>query len=136
MDTITPEQRSEVMSRVGGKNTRPELTVRRLLHALGFRFRIHRKDLPGNPDIVLPKWRTAIFVHGCFWHGHTCRRGAKPTSNTDFWSEKIRKTQARDRNAQKRLRADGWRVIVLWECDLADLDHLRTKLKGIATTDE
>ena len=136
MDTITPEQRSEVMARVGGKNTRPELTVRRLLHALGFRFRIHRKDLPGNPDIVLPKWRTAIFVHGCFWHGHTCRRGAKPTSNTAFWSDKIRKTQARDRNAQKRLRADGWRVIVLWECELADLDQLRTKLKGIATTDE
>ncbi len=119
VDTFTPEQRSYCMSRVRGADTSPEVLVRSLLHRLGFRFRLHRRDLPGRPDIVLPKYRAAIFVHGCFWHGHkNCRRSARPTSHTSFWTRKLDKNLERDRHAQSALRSLGWHVLVVWECQL------------------
>jgi len=107
------------MSAIRSKNTKPELTVRRFLHSRGLRFRLHRKDLPGKPDLVLTKYRTAIFVDGCFWHGHECPRNPKaPATNKSYWGPKILRTQQRDRDADQALVAQGWRVIRLWECEL------------------
>src|ERR1700683_5405764 len=121
MDTLTPQQRSALMSRIRGKDTKPELAVRRALHALGLRFRLHRRDLPGCPDIVLPKHRTIVFVQGCFWHGHEgCRRSALPKSNRRFWARKIARNRARDDAALRALKADGWRVRYIWECQTRD----------------
>lgn len=118
MDVLTTEQRSAVMSRVRSKNTRPELKVRMLLHGLGFRFRVHRRDLPGHPDIVLPRFRTVVFVHGCFWHRHAnCTKTTVPASNADFWASKFVANKRRDRRIQNDLRKRGWRVIVVWECE-------------------
>jgi DNA mismatch endonuclease, patch repair protein len=117
------------MARIRGKNTRPEIAVRRVLHALGLRFRLHRRSLPGCPDIVLPKHRTVVFVQGCFWHGHDgCRRSALPKSNSRFWAEKIRRNRARDVLTGKALRAAGWRVRYVWECQTRDLVRLRRRL--------
>lgn len=107
-----------MMRRVRNKDTTPELYVRRLLHARGFRFRLHRRDLPGSPDIVLPAARTAIFVHGCFWHGHDCPRGRPPASNQAFWTPKLEANRRRDRAAVAALTAQGWQVEVLWQCTL------------------
>lgn len=104
------------MASVKSKDTTPELTVRRTLHALGYRFRLHRKDLPGRPDIVLPRHRIVIFVHGCFWHGHRCRRGRRPTSNLRFWNTKLDLNIRRDRLARRKLKALRWQSIVIWEC--------------------
>jgi len=118
VDKISAEARSRLMGRVRGKDTKPELAVRSILHRMGFRFRLHRKDLPGRPDIVLPKRRKIILVHGCFWHGHTCRRGAKPKSNQDFWAQKILSNQERDRRTLAALTDAGWSVLVLWECEI------------------
>ena len=116
-DVYTQEKRSAIMSRIRAKNTKPEVFVRKLLFARGFRFRIHRKDLPGKPDVVLPKWRTVVFVHGCFWHAHEgCRRAAKPATHAGFWAEKLARNKARDREAVETLSAAGWRVLVVWEC--------------------
>jgi DNA mismatch endonuclease (patch repair protein) len=107
------------MRAVRGKNTKPELTARKAAHRLGLRFRLHRKDLPGSPDMVLPKYRTVFFVHGCFWHGHLrCRRSKLPNTNISFWEEKIRKNKIRDRKTTAALRRYGWRVVTLWECQL------------------
>lgn len=115
---IRPE-RSALMARVGQKDTKPELVVRRALHRLGFRFRLHRRDLPGRPDIVLPKYRTAIFVHGCFWHRHPgCRRTTTPKTRTAFWRGKFEANILRDRKATEALEAAGWKVIVVWECEV------------------
>lgn len=122
-DRINPKQRSANMLAIKGKNTVPELLVRKALHAAGFRFRLHRRDLPGTPDIVLPKYRTAIFVHGCFWHMHkACPDSAIPKSNTVFWSKKLNDNVARDMLNQKRLSAINWKVYVLWECELQDVE--------------
>lgn len=116
-DPHTPEQRRYNMSRIGGKNTKPELIVRRLLHRMGYRFRLHRRDLLGSPDIVLPKHGVVIFVHGCFWHRHGCKEGqVMPATRTDFWMRKFEQNMARDRRANRKLRALGWRVITVWEC--------------------
>ncbi len=109
-----------MMAAVKGKNTKPELIVRRALHAAGFRFRLHRRDLPGRPDIVLPRHRTAVFVHGCFWHGHDCRRGRRPSTNVDFWGPKLDRNVERDLANQAALEAAGWQVVTIWECSLAD----------------
>jgi DNA mismatch endonuclease (patch repair protein) len=129
MDTLTPEVRSEVMRRVRSKNTRPEMAVRRVLHGLGYRFRLHRPDLPGKPDIVLPRLRTVVFVHGCFWHRHpNCRRATVPASNAEFWSEKFSANERRDRRAKNDLRRNGWRVIVVWECEILTLGRLSNRL--------
>jgi len=119
MDIWTKEKRSYVMSRIRSKNTKPELSLRSWLHKNGFRFRIHRKDLPGKPDIVLPKYKTVIFVHGCFWHYHaTCREGRIPNTNSKFWHEKLSKNISRDLLHQEKLVELGWRVVIVWECEL------------------
>lgn len=130
-DVFTPDRRSAVMARVKGKDTAPELKLRRLAHAMGYRFRLHRKDLPGSPDLVFPKRRAVIFVHGCFWHGHDCARGARqPKQNAEYWSAKIARNRARDAKVQEALRAQGWRVAVIWECEMKDLDALTARLKA------
>jgi DNA mismatch endonuclease (patch repair protein) len=118
MDTLTPEQRSDRMRRVRQRGTGPELAVRRALHAMGLRFRLHRRDLPGRPDIVLPGRRAAIFVHGCFWHRHPgCSRTTTPKTRADYWLAKFAENEARDAKAIVTLAADGWRVQVVWECE-------------------
>lgn len=106
------------MSQVRGANTKPEMAVRSLLHGMGYRFRLHRKGLPGTPDIVLPGRSVAVFVHGCFWHGHACKAAKMPKSREDYWREKIAGNRQRDRRKRRQLRALGWRVIVVWECEL------------------
>lgn len=117
------------MSRVGGKNTKPELAVRRALHALGYRFRIHRRDLPGRPDIVLPRYRVAIFVHGCFWHRHPgCRKASSPKTRADFWGQKFEANVARDERNQSELVAIGWRVFTIWECETRTIDETAARL--------
>lgn len=117
-DRLTPKQRQLNMRRVRARNTKPELTVRSLLHAKGLRFRLHRADLPGRPDIVLPRHRTALFVHGCFWHGHDCSLFRMPATRTEFWSAKISGNQRRDKNAVEALTAADWRSLWVWECAL------------------
>jgi len=119
------------MSRVRSKNTAPELAVRKLLHSLGYRFRLHKKDLPGSPDIVLPRHKTVFFIHGCFWHGHTCSKGKMPKSNSQFWNEKIAGNIQRDRHGRKSLENLGWNVITLWECEIKKSHELGTLLKSI-----
>lgn len=128
-DLLTPEMRSWNMSRIKGENTKPELLVRKTLHSMGFRFRLHVKDLPGKPDIVLPKYRTVIFVHGCFWHRHNkCKRCTTPTKNRDFWVEKFRKNVERDKQNIEALDQLGWKVLVAWECEIeADRTGLLSK---------
>lgn len=106
------------MSRIRGKNTRPEMLLRRGLHARGRRFRLHRKDLPGRPDLVFPKHRAVIFVHGCFWHGHDCSLFKRPSTNPEFWTRKIERNRTNDAIAQERLGQQGWRVLTVWECAL------------------
>jgi DNA mismatch endonuclease (patch repair protein) len=119
MDIWSKEKRSDVMSRIRSKNTKPEVNLRSYLHAAGFRFRIHRKDLPSKPDIVLSKYRTVIFVHGCFWHYHAdCNEGLIPDTNSKFWQTKLSKNIERDVKHQAALQAAGWQVIVIWECEL------------------
>ena len=117
-DVLTPEQRRLNMSRIRGKDTKPELTLRRGLHALGLRFRLHRKDLPGRPDIVFPRYRAAVLVHGCFWHGHDCPLFKWPATRREFWQTKIEGNRARDLSDVAGLAAVGWRVLVVWECAL------------------
>jgi DNA mismatch endonuclease (patch repair protein) len=118
MDTMTKEARSSLMARIKSKNTAPERAVRSILHGLGFRFRIHRNDLPGKPDIVLPRHRKIILVQGCFWHGHSCILASKPSSNSDYWRNKIKVNRLRDRRTKRELVARGWLVLELWECDI------------------
>ena len=140
MDRLTAEQRSWNMSRVRSRDTKPEKLVRSMLHRMGYRFSLRRKDLPGRPDIVLPYHKTVVFVHGCFWHQHSgCPKAKKPDSHSEFWDEKLRSNERRDKFTGKALRHAGWRVIVIWECQLirspervgANLDRrLRQKRKG------
>ena len=131
-DVFTPEKRSAVMRRVKGRDTAPELKVRKLLTAQGARYRLHRKDLPGKPDIVLPGRKLAIFVHGCFWHGHDCVRGARvPKQNQDYWLAKVGRNRARDSESQAALTSAGWRVEVIWECELKDDAVLLARLEGL-----
>ena len=131
-DVFTPEQRSALMARVKGGDTKPEKLVRSLLHRMGYRFRLRRKDLPGKPDIVLPKYKTVIFVHGCFWHGHAdCPRAKRPTSNTDFWNSKIDGNIQRDAKVQSELASLGWNVITVWQCQLRNIDDLSGKMAQI-----
>lgn len=118
MDSLTAQQRSERMSRIRGKDTKPELLVRRHLHAKGFRFRLHRKELPGKPDLVLPKYQAVVLVQGCFWHGHECQKGRVPGTRSDFWRTKIEANRVRDAANKIALEARGWRVLEVWECDL------------------
>ena len=135
-DVYSSEKRSAVMRRVKDKNTTPELKVRKALTALGARYRLHRKDLPGSPDIVLPGRRLALFVHGCFWHGHDCARGARvPKANRDYWLGKVGRNRARDIASRAALEAAGWRVEVVWECDLKDGAALTARLGDLLALD-
>lgn len=129
MDIVDTATRSRMMAGIKGRNTRPEMIVRRFLHANGYRFRLHRRDLPGSPDIVLPRFKTCIFVHGCFWHRHEgCRYATTPKTRTDFWQAKLAHNVERDARVRCALRADGWRVLTIWECELKNpttiLGHL------------
>lgn len=117
------------MARIGSKNTAPELTVRRLLHGLGYRFRLHRRGLPGTPDIVFPGRRRAIFVHGCFWHGHGCRIGKPPKSRPEFWAPKLDRNKARDEENCDALRRAGWDVAVVWQCEVKEKETLVRRLE-------
>jgi DNA mismatch endonuclease (patch repair protein) len=116
------------MGRVRGKNTKPELIVRREAHKLGFRYRLHRSDLPGRPDLTFPRLRKVIFVHGCFWHRHDCKKATTPKTNGPFWQKKFRDNVDRDRKALAELRALGWGAMVIWECEAAKAEALRGKL--------
>lgn len=118
-DVHNQQTRSYNMSQIKGKNTKPEMLVRKFLFAHGYRYKLHDKKLPGKPDIVLPKYKTVIFVHGCFWHGHTnCKYYVVPKTNTDWWLNKINRNIANDAKAVKALKRDGWKIITVWECDL------------------
>jgi DNA mismatch endonuclease, patch repair protein len=121
-DIVDQATRSRMMSGIRGKDTKPELEVRRFLHRLGFRYRIHDKHLPGHPDIVLPRYRTVVFVHGCFWHQHPgCKLAAKPGTNAEFWRDKLRGNVERDARSIQRLSELGWRSVTVWECETGDL---------------
>jgi DNA mismatch endonuclease (patch repair protein) len=118
MDILTPEQRRLNMSRIRGRDTKPELRIRRGLHGKGLRFRLHQKNLPGKPDLVFPRYRVVIFVHGCFWHGHGCHLSKMPSTRPEFWRKKIEGNAERDRRVVASLIEDGWRVLTIWECAL------------------
>lgn len=129
MDILKPDERSALMSRIRGKDTKPELVVRRVAHALGYRFRLHRRDLAGAPDLVFPRLRKTVFVHGCFWHRHPqCRFAYHPKSNRAFWRKKFSANVTRDRNALKMLPELGWDVLVIWECQTDDVSALTRRL--------
>lgn len=128
-DRLTPEARSRLMAAIGGKNTAPELAVRRMLHAMGYRFRLHRRDLPGSPDIVLPRLGKAIFVHGCFWHGHEgCRLARLPSTRTEYWWPKLIRNRERDRLNVRALRRLGWSISIVWECQIRNVAALKRRL--------
>ena len=132
-DKLTSSQRSHCMSHIRGKNTKPEILVRKGLHARGFRFRLHNKKLPGSPDIVLPKYGVAIMVNGCFWHGHKgCRYATKPKTNIEFWETKIARNRHRDEVTTAHLEALGWTVITIWECELRTSSQLDDRLNTFA----
>jgi DNA mismatch endonuclease, patch repair protein len=125
----SPEVRRRTMQAVKSKDTAPELAVRRLAHRMGYRFRLHRKDLPGNPDIVFPRLHKAIFVNGCFWHGHDCARGGRvPKENREYWLKKIERNRERDQQTRVALTESGWKVAVFWECELRDQKQVRRRL--------
>ncbi len=129
-DNLTKEKRSWNMGRVRSKDTKPEIIVRRLLHRNGFRFRLHKKDLPGKPDIVLPKYKTVILVHGCFWHRHMgCADATTPKTRTSFWEKKFNENVQRDKRTVTALCSAGWKVIIVWECETTRSDELINRLK-------
>ena len=128
VDNRTPESRSALMSRIGGIDTAPEIAVRRLLHSLGYRFRLYRRDLPGKPDIVFPSRRKVIFVNGCFWHAHGCRIGRPPKSRAEFWQPKLQRNRERDDRNRATLRKLGWEVLTIWQCQTRSLSKLENRL--------
>jgi DNA mismatch endonuclease, patch repair protein len=128
-DIVSPEKRSEMMSRIRGRDTAPEIAVRSLLHRMGYRFRLHRRDLPGRPDVVLPRHHVVVFVHGCFWHRHrACKLAYTPKTRRKFWREKFEGNIERDRTVQRKLRKLGWKVVVVWECETGPEVRLRKRL--------
>lgn len=133
-DTRSPQQRSAIMRSVRTEDTGPELVVRRVLHQAGYRFRLHRRDLPGSPDIALPRLSKIIFVHGCFWHGHGCKYGRPPKSRTEYWMPKLAANKARDRRNRRTLRSLGWSVLVIWQCEMRNPAKLREKLLRFVRT--
>ena len=123
------EQRSRNMSAIKSKNTKPEIKVRKLLHSMGYRFRLHSKDLPGSPDIVLPKYKTVIFVHGCFWHRHeNCKYASTPKTRKEFWNKKFTENKKRDSEIQEKIKILDWRSVVIWECETKNIENLRDKI--------
>lgn len=123
---MTSVERSRIMRAVKSQDTKPELAVRQMVHRLGYRYRLHRKDLPGKPDLVFPSRRKVIFVHGCFWHGHNCKRGARvPKTNRKYWENKIKRNRDRDQSTYKSLLAEGWASLTIWECELKDLKSVQ-----------
>ncbi|MEQ1712517.1 MAG: very short patch repair endonuclease [Hyphomicrobium sp.] len=130
IDRVSPQQRSELMARVRGRDTMPERIVRSAAHRMGYRFRLHVGGLPGCPDLVFPSKHKIIFVHGCFWHRHACKRGSLPASNIEFWREKLERNRNRDREALQALRRSGWRVLVVWECETRDSGRLNRRLSA------
>ena len=134
MDIVSPEKRSRMMAGIKGKNTRPELVVRKLVHGMGFRYRLHRKDLPGSPDLVFPRLKKVIFVHGCFWHRHAgCRFAYTPKSNAQFWLDKLEGNIRRDGQAVMALDTLDWQVLIVWECEVSDLPALTRKVSSFLT---
>src|SRR5215211_6762502 len=134
-DVFTPEERSRIMAKVKGANTTPEKTVRSLIHRMGYRFRLHVKELPGKPDIVLPRHKKIILIHGCFWHQHEgCSQAARPTSNTDYWNNKLDRNMIRDNGNMQRLEYLGWNVLVLWECEIKNQDLLLERLTSFLSS--
>ncbi len=130
-ETETKKRRSDIMRRVKSENTRPEMKIRKLLFGMGYRYRLHRRDLPGKPDIVFPGRKKAIFVHGCFWHGHDCRAGKnRPASNKTYWTEKLERNMARDRRNQEQLAELGWSYLIVWECEIKNEIELADRLAG------
>ncbi|WP_116381625.1 very short patch repair endonuclease [Cupriavidus taiwanensis] len=137
MDIVSPEKRSRMMAGIKGKNTKPEMLVRKLVHRMGFRFRLHRKDLPGSPDLVFPRLRRVIFVHGCFWHRHPgCRFAYTPKSNAQFWHDKLEANTARDAMATRALDALGWKVLIVWECEVSNLPALARRLNSFLAAEQ
>jgi len=129
-DTFTPKARSEIMRRVKSRDTTPEKLVRSSLHSIGYRFRLHRKDLPGKPDIVFPSRKKVVFVHGCFWHSHSgCKRARVPTDNRDYWEQKLARNRDRDQENQKKLLDLGWSFKIVWECETKDMALTLKRLK-------
>ena len=123
------EQRSRNMSAIKSKNTKPEIKVRKLLHSMGYRFRLHSKDLPGSPDFVLPKYKTVIFVHGCFWHRHeNCKYASTPKTRKEFWNKKFTENKKRDSEIQEKIKILDWRSVVIWECETKNIENLRDKI--------
>ena len=130
MDSLSPAERSEIMGRVRSKHSRPELVVRKLVFALGYRYRLHAQDLPGQPDIVFRKLRKIIFVHGCFWHRHAgCALARLPKSRTDFWLPKLEGNRKRDEKNQRALLRGGWKVLTIWECQIKRSDHVAARIR-------
>ena len=124
------EQRSRNMSAIKSKNTKPEIKVRKVLHSMGYRFRLHRKDLPGSPDIVLPKYKTVIFVHGCFWHRHeNCKYASNPKTRKEFWENKFKTNVKRDKEIQEKIKNIGWKSVVIWECEVRNIESIEEKIK-------
>ena len=128
-DHISSDLRSRLMGRIRGRNTKPEMLVRRLVHRMGFRYRLHRRDLPGTPDLVFPSQKKIIFVHGCFWHQHDCPRGARPASNKKFWNAKLDNNIRRDRETVSLLKDLGWSVLIVWECETKNREELEDRMK-------
>ena len=131
IDTLTPKERSERMSRIRGKDTKPELIVRRLAHGMGYRYRLHYRNLPGIPDLVFPRLKKVLFIHGCFWHRHPdpqCKLARLPKSRLDFWKPKLEANRQRDIANQFKLRDLGWKILVVWECEIRDKEQLENKL--------
>ena len=123
------EQRSKNMAAIKSKNTKPEIKVRKVLHSMGYRFRLHSKDLPGSPDIVLPKYKTVIFVHGCFWHRHeNCKYASTPKTRKEFWNKKFTENKKRDSEIQEKIKILDWRSVVIWECETKNMENLRDKI--------
>lgn len=125
IDNVSKEKRSEIMKRIRSKDTIPELIVRKLVHSLGYRYRLHDKKLPGKPDLVFSRWKKVIFVHGCFWHNHNCKQGKLPKSNLDYWLPKLKENRRRDARNQKLIISAGWKVLVIWQCQTRDTDSLK-----------
>ncbi|MCE5217787.1 very short patch repair endonuclease [bacterium] len=136
-DTFAPEKRHEIMASVRNANTQPERVVRSIVHRMGYRFRLHVRGLPGCPDIVLPRHRKIIFVHGCFWHQHEgCSRSKLPSTNTTFWRQKLERNALRDAVVQRELAELGWSVLVVWACELRDLEHVRNRISSFLAPPE